>query len=162
MQENAMSRPNFIYCPYCATPLEVHEVYRQQRPVCPNCRFIHFPDPKVAVIGLVTNANQVLLIRRGIDPGKGKWALPGGYMDAGEMPEIALQRELLEEVGLPVKIGGLLAIFPMVVSGGRSQGIVLAYRAIPAHAHQTTLRCDDDVCEAAWFTRANLPTDLAF
>lgn len=157
-----MSRPNFIYCPYCATPLEVCEIYRQQRPVCPNCRFVHFPDPKVAVIGFVTNGNQVLLIRRAMEPGKGKWALPGGYMDAGEMPEAALQRELLEEVGLSIKISTLLAIFPMIVTSGRSQGIVLAYQAVPAHAHQTTLLCDDDVCEAGWFTPANLPAELAF
>lgn len=157
-----MNRANFVYCPYCATALEVREIYRQQRPVCPTCRFIHFPDPKVAVIGLVTHGEQVLLIRRAMEPGKGKWALPGGYMDAGEMPAAALQRELLEEVGLPIKIGELLAIFPMVVASGPAQGIVLAYQAIPAHAEETTLLCDDDVCEAAWFTPANLPTDLVF
>lgn len=153
---------NYRYCPYCATALEVREIYRQHRPVCPACRFVHFQDPKVAVIGLVTNAQQVLLIRRSIDPGKGLWALPGGYMDAGEMPEAALQRELLEEVGLPVKISAILDIFPMVVGAGRTQGIVLAYQATPAQLEQTALICDDDVCEAGWFTAANLPTDLAF
>jgi len=160
-----MSRSDFVYCPYCATALEVREVYRQQRPVCPNCRFIHFRDPKVAVIGFVTKGEQrdeVLLIRRAVDPGKGKWALPGGYMDAGEMPEAALQRELLEEVGLHVTVNAVLDIFPMVVAGDRSQGIVLAYHAIPAYAEQTTLLCDDDVCEAAWFTKVKLPTELAF
>ena len=159
---HGMSRPNFIYCPYCATALEVREIYRQQRPVCPKCHFIHFPDPKVAVIGLVTHGPQVLLIRRAVEPDKGKWALPGGYMDAGEMPTSALQRELLEEVGLQVKIEAMLAIFPMVVAAGRSQGIVLAYHAVPAHIDQITLVCDDDACEAAWFTAATLPTDLAF
>lgn len=157
-----MSRSNFTYCPYCATALEVREIYRQQRPVCPKCHFVHFPDPKVAVIGLVTHGSQVLLIRRAVEPDKGKWALPGGYMDAGEMPTFALQRELLEEVGLPVKIETLLEIFPMVVAAGRSQGIVLAYHAVPADAAQTTLACDDDACEAAWFTATTLPTDLAF
>lgn len=157
-----MSRPNFVYCPYCATALELREIYRQPRPVCPNCRFIHFPDPKVAVIGLVTHEGQVLLIRRAVKPDKGKWALPGGYMDAGEMPAAALQRELLEEVGLQVKVETMLEIFPMVVTAGRSQGIVLAYHATPASAEQTTLVCDDDACEAAWFTPATLPTDLAF
>lgn len=157
-----MSRANFIYCPYCATPLEVREIYRQQRPVCPQCHFVHFPDPKVAVIGLVTYEAQVLLIRRAVEPDKGKWALPGGYMDAGEMPTLALQRELLEEVGLQVKIETMLDIFPMVVTTGRSQGIVLAYHAVPADAAQTTLVCDDDACEAAWFTATTLPADLAF
>lgn len=157
-----MSRPNFVYCPYCATALEVREIYRQQRPVCPNCHFVHFPDPKVAVIGLVTWGPQVLLIRRAVEPDKGKWALPGGYMDAGEMPIAALQRELLEEVGLPVTIETMLDIFPMAAATGRSHGIVLAYHAVPTSIEQTTLVCDDDACEAAWFTATTLPTDLAF
>lgn len=157
-----MSRPDFSYCPYCATALAVREIYRQQRPVCPTCGFVHFLDPKVAVVGLVTHAEQVLLIRRAVDPGKGQWSLPGGYMDAGEMPEAALQRELLEEIGLPVKIETLLTIFPMVGATGRSQGIVLAYHAVPADPAQTTLLCDDDVSEAGWFTHTMLPADLAF
>ncbi len=157
-----MSRPDYIYCPYCGSALERREIYRQQRPVCPNCRFVHFQDPKVAVIGLVTHGRQVLLIRRAVDPAKGMWALPGGYMDAGEMPEAALQRELLEEVGLPVKIQAVLDIFPMAVTSGASQGIVLAYHAIPARVDQIALVCDDDVCEAGWFTSAQLPAALAF
>lgn len=157
-----MSRANFVYCPYCATALEVREIYRQSRPVCPQCGFVHFPDPKVAVVGLVTQSDQVLLVRRAVDPGKGLWSLPGGYMDAGELPEAALQRELLEEIGLPVTIRSLLTIFPMVGAGGRSQGIVLAYGAVPADPASVALHCDDDVSEAGWFTPTTLPTTLAF
>ncbi len=157
-----MRRADFVYCPYCGSALEVREVYRQQRPVCPNCHFIHFLDPKVAVIGLVTHGSQVLLIRRAVDPAKGMWALPGGYMDAGEMPDAALQRELLEEVGLQVKIQALLDIFPMAGANGRSPGIVLAYQAVPANGDAIALVCDDDVCEAGWFTSAQLPAELAF
>ncbi len=156
-----MSRPNFVYCPYCATALAAREIYRQVRPVCPQCGFVHFPDPKVAVVGLVTQAAQVLLVRRAVDPGKGLWSLPGGYMDAGELPEAALQRELLEEIGLPVTIQSLLTIFPMVGASGRSQGIVLAYNALPVDP-ATVLQCDDDVSEAGWFTQTTLPTTLAF
>ncbi|MBX3011753.1 MAG: NUDIX hydrolase [Caldilineaceae bacterium] len=157
-----MKSGHYCYCPYCATALEQRESYGQIRPVCPQCHFVQFQDPKVAVIGLVTHQQQVLLIRRSVDPGKGLWALPGGYMDAGEMPEAALQRELLEEVGLPVQIDTLLTIFPMVGVAGRTQGIVLAYHAVPAAATQTTLRCDDDACEAGWFSAATLPKELAF
>ena len=157
-----MSRPNFVYCPYCATALVEREIYRQRRPTCPQCGFIHFPDPKVAVVGLVTQEDQVLLVRRAVEPGKGLWSLPGGYMDAGELPEAALQRELLEEIGLPVAIQALLTIFPMVGASGRSQGIVLAYHAIPVVPAPAALHCDDDVSEAGWFTQTTLPTKLAF
>lgn len=157
-----MSRPTYIYCPYCATKLELQERYRQLRPVCPQCGFVHFLDPKVAVIGLVTHGAEVLLIQRGIEPGKGLWALPGGYMDAGEMPEAALQRELLEEVGLQVEIQRLLTIFPMITRATPSHGIVLAYHALPVPGAAMTLTCDDDACAAGWFAPEQLPAALAF
>ncbi|MDQ3249173.1 MAG: NUDIX hydrolase [Chloroflexota bacterium] len=157
-----MSRAEYHYCPLCATPLQMRRVYQQLRPACPACSFVHFADPKVAVIALVTHADKVLVIRRAVDPARGKWALPGGYMDAGEMPEAALQRELNEELRLAVCVVRLLEIFPMVVSSGHSRGIVLAYHAVPADADQTLLTCDDDVSEAGWFAADQVPTDLAF
>lgn len=156
-----MNRTEFKYCPLCATPLEGRTIYRQMRSVCPSCGFVHFIDPKVAVIALVTHADKILLARRAVDPAKGKWALPGGYMDAGEMPEAALQRELTEELHLEVKIMQLLDIFPLVVADQRKRGIVLAYHAVPANA-QPTLICDDDVSEADWFLDGAIPSDLAF
>ena len=103
----------------------------------------------------------MLLVRRAVNPAKGMWALPGGYMDAGEMPEAALRREVLEEVGLAVTVEQLLAIYPMVNGSGPSQGIVLAYRAQPLDG-QTQLTPQDDVSEAGWFGPDELPVELAF
>lgn len=157
-----MNRTEFKYCPLCATPLEWRTIYRQMRSVCPNCGFVHFTDPKVAVIALITHKDKILLARRAVDPAKGKWALPGGYMDADEMPEAALQRELTEELHLEVQIVQLLDIFPLVVADERKRGIVLAYHAVPATPQQPTLICDDDVSEADWFMDEAIPTDLAF
>lgn len=143
------------------------EKYGQSRPTCLHCGFVHFLDPKVAVIGLVIHDARVLLIQRGINPEKGKWALPGGYMDAGEMPAGALQRELLEEVNLPVRVTELISIFPMITSrsqhqGAQSQGIVLAFRAAVADTDQMTLTCADDAAAAGWFLPSELPPNLAF
>src|SRR5262245_16872609 len=146
-----MSESSYRFCPRCATPLEMRMVYGRQRPECPACGFVHYADPKVAVIGLVTDDERVLLVQRAINPAKGKWSLPGGYMDAGEMPEEALQRELQEEVALAVRVGPLLEIFPMVVTSGRGNGIVLAYHATPAQPVPIELCCQDDACDARWF-----------
>jgi 8-oxo-dGTP diphosphatase len=153
---------DYVYCPRCATPLEQRERYGRLRAVCPACGFIHFHDPKVAVIALVLHEGRVLLIRRAIEPGKGLWALPGGFMDAGEMPQVALQRELQEEVDLRIDVAHLLAIFPMVMRSGSSQGIVLAFQAMPADGQQVVLRCDAEVCDARWFAASELPVELAF
>jgi ADP-ribose pyrophosphatase YjhB (NUDIX family) len=163
-QGEDMNLRDFVYCPYCGTPLVARDLFQRMRPACPACGFIHFRDPKVAVIGLVTWRDHVLLIRRGVDPQRGKWALPGGYMDAGEMPTNALARELREEVGLDVAVHRLLDIFPMAGPGVVNGGIVLAFHASAAAPESPPLACDDDVSEAAWFS-ANvlpLPDDLAF
>ena len=153
---------NFTFCPHCGTGLEQTEVFNLVRPVCPQCDFVQFRDPKVAVIAFVTHRDKVLLIRRAVDPAKGKWALPGGYMDAGEMPEEALHRELDEEVGLDVTITRLLEIFPMESPGQPSRGIVLAYEAEPDSDDLITLQSRDDVSAAGWFGPDELPLEVAF
>lgn len=137
-------------------------MFQQERPTCPACGFVHFRDPKVAVIALATWRNRVLLIRRGVEPMKGMWSLPGGYMDAGEMPVEALIRELQEEVGLRVDAARLVEIFPMAGAGVTNQGIVLAYAVHADADEQPLLVSDDDVVEAGWFTADELPEELAF
>lgn len=152
---------NFRYCPLCATPLAEELRDQAVRPVCPACGYTQFHDPKVAVIGLILHGGRVLLGQRAMDPGRGKWSLPGGFMDAGEMPEAALQRELLEELGMRVRIRELLAIFPMDNAAGERVGIVLAYGAVPADSPQI-VHVADDVQAAGWFQPDDLPAELAF
>ena len=131
------------------------------RPVCSACGFVQFPDPKVAVIALVLHQSRVLLIQRAVDPAKGKWSLPGGYMDAGEMPREALKRELLEEVGLRATIGELIEIFPMVSDEGDRIGIVLAFLGEPSASPEIPFVADD-AQDAGWFKTDEIPAELAF
>lgn len=181
----------YIYCPVCATKLEESHVYGELRPRCPACDFVRFRDPKVSVIGVVTVEDRILMTRRAVAPQKGKWSLPGGYMDAGEMPVPALKRELMEEVGLEIEIGDLIEIFPLTVeradestktindlSGKMPRindtllhdtpiyetiGIVLAFEAWPASGQMEPLESNDDVSDAAWMSWSELPLDdLAF
>lgn len=158
----AMMQQAFRYCPYCGTPLEIRERFQRLRPVCPACGFVYFCDPKVAVIAMITWENHVLLVRRGVEPELGKWALPGGYMDADEMPEAALARELAEEVGIAVELDKLLEIFPMAGPNQRNRGIVLVYAGRPAARDLAPLDSRDDVWEAEWFRADALPDNLAF
>lgn len=160
----------FVFCPRCATRLEARRtVDDRARPTCPACGFVHFRDPKVAVIAFVTaldagGSEHVLLTRRAVDPERGKWALPGGYMDAGETPQGALARELSEEVDLAIDVGALIELLAM--PGEPPPGIVLAFRAT-AQAHSAmgdlpALASNDDVAEAGWFRADALPGPLAF
>ena len=164
-----MTRRPFVYCPYCATPLQDTNFGHKTLRACPNCRFVQHHDPKVAVVARIEQDNCLLLVRRGVNPSKGLWALPGGYMDGGEMPVDAVRRECIEELALPIAVHELLAIYPMVNHEGPGQGIVLVYRATPEDTHCSTTTAPpalDDVAEARWFTvqelAGELPVTLAF
>ena len=163
-----MAGPVYTYCPRCATALEMQMMSDRARPTCPACGFIQFHDPKVAVIGLVTCGEHVLLTKRAVNPEIGKWSLPGGFMDAGEMPTAALQRELMEEIGLPVVVNELIEVLPMLVAdaaapdGQVNRGIVLAYAATPRSSTREQLQAHDDVQDVCWFTAETLPSELAF
>jgi ADP-ribose pyrophosphatase YjhB (NUDIX family) len=158
-----MVRQPFQYCPYCATPLQDRQFGAKTLRSCPACRFVQHHDPKVAVVARIEHGDCLLLVQRGVNPGKGLWALPGGYMDAGEMPVAALHREIAEELDLAVEVHELLAMYPMVNHDQPSQGFVLVYRATPAGEGCSTIvgpAAYDDVAAARWFSRRELAGDL--
>ncbi len=80
-------------------------------------------DPKVAAGVIVTLDGGVVLLKRNIAPGFGKWVFPGGYVDAGEPTEVAAVREAREEVGLDVEIDELLG----VLSGEGERVVLIVY-----------------------------------
>ena len=116
----------------------------------------------MAVVALVPWQARVLLVKRRYGEAKGQWALPGGFMDAGEMPRDALTREVREEVGLAVCPEGLLDILPMEGPGMDAIGIVLAYVAPPLSLPPDALAGTDDAAAARWFDPDALPDALAF
>ncbi len=100
----------YRFCPRCASPLAREVRYGLVRPVCPACGWIYFADPKVAAAALVRQEGKVLLVRRVNEPFRGAWSLPAGFIDAGEDPARAAERECLEETGLQVKALKLLDV----------------------------------------------------
>ena len=89
----------YHYCPQCGAPLADAFLFGRTRRHCCYCGFTYFQDPKVAVAGLISDGARVLLVRRAAPPRIGFWALPAGYMDADELPEEAVVREIAEETG---------------------------------------------------------------
>lgn len=145
------------YCLRCGTMLLEAERFGRLRPVCPACGWIFFSDPKVAVGVLVEKDGWVLLARRANDPQRGLWTLPAGFLDAGEHPARAAERECLEETGLEVRVTQLLD----VISGQehpRGAHIAIFYRA---ELLGGILQPADDVDQAAFFPYDGLP-ELAF
>ena len=145
------------FCPRCGERLEIQERMGQDRPVCPACDWIFFPDPKVAVAVVVRKEDRILLVKRAFNPFRGLWMLPAGFVDAGEDPERAAVREVKEETNLAVKIAGLV----MVLSGqeyDKGAHIIIVYRA---EVMGGRLSAGDDAAQAGYFHLEELPT-LAF
>ena len=67
--------------------------------------------PRVGVAAVVLRDNQVLLVQRGRDPGKGSWGLPGGMLELGETLAEGARREVMEECGVEIEVGPLVAVF---------------------------------------------------
>jgi 8-oxo-dGTP diphosphatase len=105
------SPPPAGYCPQCATPLESRHQEDRERPTCPSCGYIHYLDPKVAVAVVVSNDRGVLLGRRNIEPARGAWSFPAGYVNRGEVLEEAAMREVEEEMQVPVRLTGLVGVY---------------------------------------------------
>lgn len=153
-----MSQERFAYyCPMCGSVLETRLRNGAVRPVCPNCDHTVYFDPKVAVVVVIIREDQILLIKRAQDPKKGFWALPAGFVDAGEDPQAAARREALEETGLVVEITALMDVFHTPDDGGMAD-IVIAYAASISGG---ALAADDDAEAVGWFSRESIP-ELAF
>jgi len=149
----------FRFCPACGGALESRQLKAGEplRPICGRCGYVHYSDPKVAVgTVIVTAEDQIVLVRRAIEPGYGLWVFPGGYVDRGEEITVAAIREAREESGLDVRLDGLINIYSYP---GRPT-VVVVYRASVIAGD---LRIDDESLEAGLFSRSQIPWEhLAF
>jgi ADP-ribose pyrophosphatase YjhB (NUDIX family) len=102
------------FCSNCGTRLVagVPPTEHRERMACPSCGFIAYVNPRLVVTAIpVTDDGQALLLRRGIEPGRGKWAQPGGFMEIDETVAEAAIRETLEETGLLVEPGEIVGLY---------------------------------------------------
>jgi ADP-ribose pyrophosphatase YjhB (NUDIX family) len=82
-----------------------------ERDVCASCGFVHYVNPKVVTGSVVTHGDRLLLCKRAIEPRKGYWTLPAGFMEVGETVEDAARREAREEANADIVIDRLLAVY---------------------------------------------------
>lgn len=147
---------NPAFCPQCGTALEIQLVGDRERPVCPRCGFVFYINPLVAVGALVEQEGKVALVRRRVEPGRGYWGLPAGYVEADESAEEAAVRETMEEAHLVVELDGLLDAFSYGM--GHDRGVLLVYAA---HVVSGQIAAGDDAVDAGWFGPDELP-EIAF
>lgn len=151
--------PYYRFCPRCGGGLEARVLKAGDIPrlVCTDCGFIFYLDPKLAVGTIIADADgRILLIRRAIDPGYGKWVFPGGFVERGEAVQEAARREAREESGLDVHLDRLVGVYSYA---GRVP-VVLVFAATSLSG---TLDWRDEGLEGRFFEPASIPWDkLAF
>jgi 8-oxo-dGTP diphosphatase len=141
------------FCPRCGSEAQVD----YPRSIsCPACGYGAYYNPKpVAAAIPVTPAGEIVLLRRGFDPGKGLWTFPGGFVDLGESVEEAAHRETREELDIGIELGALIGVY----SSGRERVVLVVYAATTADSPSTS----DEASEVKAFAPAELPwQELAF
>jgi len=141
------------YCPACGERLVHREVGGRARLSCPACGYVHYQNPVPGVGVIIEMEGGVVLVKRGGQVKKGRWALPSGYIEADESVEEAAVRESREETGLDVELIDLLGIYSFP-EGPPSSGIIVFYRARPTGG---ALRAGDDAEDVRVFAPEDVP-----
>jgi 8-oxo-dGTP diphosphatase len=117
-----------------------------------------YPDQPVAGIGaVIMHGGKILLVKRGSEPGKGKWSIPGGIIELGETAKEATVREVKEETGLDVEVRSLIDVVDNMETDNKGRlryhFIILDYLA---DLKKGSLKAGSDIIEARWVPLAQV------
>ncbi|MFZ4524386.1 MAG: NUDIX domain-containing protein [Chlorobium sp.] len=145
---------HFSFCPLCSKKLEKALIDGRDRMFCPSCSWVHYINPlPVAVACTINKNNELLVIRRAHEPALNEWALPGGFLEAGEEPYEGCLRELMEETSLNGKIDSLIGLYHREVDLYGSL-LVVAYKVV---VDDDTITINHELFEAGFYPRHLIP-----
>ena len=132
------------FCPRCGSQPQV--TYPRSI-TCPSCGYGAFYNPKPVACAITANQdNEIILLKRGFEPNRGRWSMPGGFVDLGESVEDAAIRETREETNLDIEIVNLVGVYSrstdrivVVVYAARTEGTPSrTEEALDVHAFRPT------------------------
>ena len=146
------------YCQACGSALPLRGLLQDssQRPACGCCGFLVNVGPTVLVLSLVFSQNRILLVKRGTSPYAGKWAPPGGFVEAGESLEAAAVREIEEEAGVQLRCEQMIP--HSIVSLPNMNQVHIGFLAVidaPLMLHPAL----PEVLDGRWFSEEEYPTE---
>ena len=147
-----------VHCLNCGDLMSERKLANDHhcRLVCGTCGFIFYQNPKVVVGTIPIRDDKVVLVRRAIEPRKGSWGYPGGFMELGESTEEGAVRETKEETNLDVRISGLLNVYSRPAAG------IVAIASLAEVPGGEPAICEE-TAEIKFFTSEEIPWDqLAF
>ena len=146
------------HCPHCGSPDFNLSGIKSKH--CNNCGFSFYMNPSAAVAAFITDAEGRLLVcKRAKEPAKGTLDLPGGFVDANETAEEAMERELSEELGIEIAEMKYLFSIPntYLYSGLNIPTLDIFFQCVPISTKN--MSAADDVAEFLFVEKANLKPD---
>jgi NAD+ diphosphatase len=156
-----MPKPNakFRFCPCCGDQLlRLATGPDRGRMGCRQAHFVHYDNPAVTAFALVERDERYLVLQRGREPYRGRWELPGGFVEAGESPAVAIGREIFEETGLHIETSSVIGAYASRYGDHGKWTVDVAFHC---RVSRGELRLSDESSDAAWVTIERMPT-LAF
>jgi 8-oxo-dGTP diphosphatase len=148
----------YRFCPLCGGRLEDRVIKEgdPERLVCGACGFVFYLGPKLVAGAIIELDDRILLIKRAIEPGYGKWTFPGGFVERGEAAEAAAEREALEEAGVEIEVTGIVGLYTY-------EGQIPAIAVFAAEVLQGEPTPLDETLDVKSFSRDELPwSEMAF
>ena len=143
------------FCAACGSPVVEHD----NRFDCTRCGRRAFLNSKPSVAAFVVRDGRLLLVKRGYEPFKGWWDVPGGFLDPGEHPEDGVKRELLEETRLLVRPDRFLGVYMDTYGDEGEPTLNLMYECSVVAGEEAA---GDDAVELGWFGPDDVPENVAF
>ncbi len=148
--------PRQIYCSNCGEQVVYKIAEGRERSVCEHCNTIHYTNPKIVAGALCVWENKVLLCRRAIEPRKGYWNLPAGYLEDFEKVEDGAIRETWEEAGAEICIDKVITVYNIPQANQ-------VYVHFLANLKDGIIRNGEESIESALFTEEEIPwNEMAF
>ncbi len=150
------ARPQFKHCPSCRSPLAERVIDEKKRLACTHCTYIFWNNPLPVAAAVVPHkSGGIVLVKRGVEPRKGLWCLPAGFMEVGETPEQGAVRESGEEAKIKIEIERLIYTF----APPNTPQVLLFFVAKEIDELPSP---GSDATEARVFQLDELPEDMAF
>jgi ADP-ribose pyrophosphatase YjhB (NUDIX family) len=144
------------FCSVCGSSVELRPADGRDRYVCVQCETIHYTNPKIVVGALAVWQDKVLLCRRAIEPRKGFWNLPAGYLEDFEKAEEGAIRETWEEAGTEIEIESVLTVYNLPQANQ-------VYIHFLARLKDGIVRNGEESLESALFAEDEIPwKEMAF
>lgn len=149
---------SFNFCSNCGTKYQLTtDSFAPQK--CEQCGRTQYHNAKPCSGALVVKDGRVLLSKRGIEPLKGYWDIPGGFLEPSEHPRDGMVREIKEETGLDVRVIDLLGVY-MDRYGDEGDWTLNFYYVVEPICGEP--QAADDVSELKWFPFDQTPEQMAF